>query len=536
MTIVTIGPCTTSTSSVMQMTLVLLEALTQLTLPCPKTIEDGALSPKHTMSTSQDSTNEEVSYKERREYPALYKTDAVGNERVWKVWTVDNTVHKIYGVVDGNHRPNERTFAANNQLSANEKAWAEATKCWINSVEKGYAPKSEEGLEMLDKLQVEQAKSGGHNINAVSAISGARKKKTLKREKKKTLMVADVTGGIFIPMKTKVWDVDDSGEVKYSVAKYFSGLGPKPKGKPAPLLPTDFYGQPKLDGWRARVLYQKNSDGEYEIAITSNSGKQYPWFASMRLLLLSWLNRARVALGEEVFAEAMLSGLDGEMYVKEIVDTEGTPMSLGERFSAICSICGLSRSEPHALEDQMQYHIFDLADSTGMIEQHDRFRRLDLLFACMASEESARLVRVDTEVLSSTEEVSGYHYRCIEDGYEGAILRAHTLLYQTKRANNMRKLKNFMDAEYEVVGAQLDPGVATEQFVWICRVTTKGADGEGERRFKAKPVGTREAKLEIYERRADYYGRLLCVKFQELTEDGVPRFPIAKEFREAGDV
>ena len=128
------------------------------------------------MSTSQDnaSHDEEVSYKERRELPALYKMDAKGKERIWKAWTIDNTVHKIYGLVDGNHRPNERTFAANNQLGANEKAWAEATKSWIGSVKKGYAPKSDEGLEMLEKLQEEQAKSGGHNINAVSAISGAR--------------------------------------------------------------------------------------------------------------------------------------------------------------------------------------------------------------------------------------------------------------------------------------------------------------------------------------------------------------------------
>ena len=39
-----------------------------------------------------------------------------------------------------------------------------------------------------------------------------------------------------------------------------------------------------------------------------------------------------------------------------------------------------------------------------------------------------------------------------------------------------------------------------------------------------------------YNNYLDYIGQLLTVKFQEYTEDGVPRFPVAKGFREEADI
>jgi len=155
----------------------------------------------------------------------------------------------------------------------------------------------------------------------------------------------------------------------------------------------------------------------------------------------------------------------------------------------------------------------------------------------MDADERRRIVRVDTVQLASMAEVPGYLDRCVEEGYEGCVLRAHGLKYGG-RSRAMRKFKRFIDAEYRVTACLLDGGVAPEHFVWECAadVSDPKTGETSEKRFKAKPMGSREQKKEMYKHRGDYIGRLLCVKFQEYSSDGIPRFPIAKDFREPGDV
>jgi len=54
-------------------------------------------------------------------------------------------------------------------------------------------------------------------------------------------------------------------------------------------------------------------------------------------------------------------------------------------------------------------------------------------------------------------------------------------------------------------------------------------------KFKAKPRGTREMKQMWYDNSDSYMGEMLTVKYQELTPDGIPRFPIAIRFRSRED-
>lgn len=479
-----------------------------------------------------------LTYKDRREFPVLYKKDAKGVHRFWKVIVTDDTVLKLYGIVDGSPCDNKRVFKANRNQSAHAKAVSSATTDWINSIgKKGYAPESKEGKEMMEKLLKAQTESGGHNINAVSAVTGSQKKKTVKRKKTDTLMVAEVKGGVFIPMKAHTWDltdIDDLSSVATTVMKYF--CDPDPNKKDA-FLDKPFYGQPKLDGWRSLFRYQLDAENNPEIVITSNSGKQFPWFKKLRSLYLSWLARARKEMGEGAFWTTMQDGFDGEVYTQVIRGSDNEVLSEEARFSAITSICGLSRGSPHELEDQIQHHVFDLADRSGTLTQDLRFERLDKLFSYQNKEEAAHIIRVKTKTLASVREVPAYLKECQTEGYEGCIVRTKDLVYGG-RSRCMRKFKEFIDAEYEVVGCKLDPGVAVEQFVWLCNTTvTDPKSGETvEKTFKAKPMGTKAEKIKMYNRKEEFFGRLLCVKFQEYSADGIPRFPVAKEFREPGDV
>ena len=50
--------------------------------------------------------------------------------------------------------------------------------------------------------------------------------------------------------------------------------------------------------------------------------------------------------------------------------------------------------------------------------------------------------------------------------------------------------------------------------------------------FRARPRGTREARTEQYQNGNDYIGKQLTVRYQELTDDGVPRFPVGITIRD----
>jgi DNA ligase-1 len=456
--------------------------------------------------------------------PELFILDSQNKQRIWKCWVINDTLYREYGLVGpryGKLIKNERSFEGKsigkkNETSSDEQAWAEAHKEWISHIDKGYLPNDydEKGQKLLLNINVEKKKTGGRNINSV-AVSGARAKKTITRDTNNTCIIENlVETENIIPMKAQVWELNDSTDpysVKQKVSKYFlKNIG---KGK---FEPTDFYIQPKLDGYRARVMIQKKGS-LYNITMTSNSGKQYPWFSSLRKLFIKWLS--------PLDFDNIIDGLDGELYCKNFINIDGSPIDALSRFSTIQSICGLSRSNPHELEDQIQFHCFDLIDKSGKFTQVQRFQKLNNLFTFFPEEAKDRIIRVETLVLKNISQIPDNHNKYIDMGYEGIIIRSFGLMYKTgKRSCELRKFKDFIDEEYEIVGCSLDKGVSKEHFVWVLK-------NEEETEFNAKPTGNKEEKLKWYENRKKYIGLFMTIKYQELTEDGIPRFGVAKGLR-----
>jgi hypothetical protein len=475
--------------------------------------------------------------------PPLYTIDSKGKRRLWKCWVIDDTVYREHGLIDGKKVSSERTFEGKNigkknETSPEEQAWNEANKEWVAHIDKEYAPDKtdKEGLSMMRKLIKEKEKTGGHNINSVATTTStknntndnntvkttAKAVKNVSRKKTDTCMVDEIIGGPIIPMKAETWELADESDphsVLPKVSKYFMEV--TGKGKNAVTHPTDLYLQGKIDGWRCRVALQRSTNDTFEIVMTSNSGKQYPWFSSLRDCFIKWLTSKKINMKD------LLDGLDGELYATEFYDETGNLLDPLTRFSTVCSICALARSAPHDLEDQIQFHCFDLIDKSGEIPQHERFASLYKLFKQLPPDCEKRIIRVETHVLSDISEIPDKHNKYVEEGYEGVILRAYNMKYKVgKRNAEMRKFKYFKDEEYEIVGCKVDKGVSKEHFVWVL----KNDDGK---EFSAKPMGTREQKLKWYKNEGSYIGRFMTVKFQEFTdnENKIPRFPIAKHFR-----
>ena len=61
--------------------------------------------------------------------------------------------------------------------------------------------------------------------------------------------------------------------------------------------------------------------------------------------------------------------------------------------------------------------------------------------------------------------------------------------------------------------------------IWMCKTPT----GAG---FYVRPRGTRASRAEQFGKGTQYIGRKLTVRYQELTEGGIPRFPVGIAFRD----
>ena len=85
--------------------------------------------------------------------------------------------------------------------------------------------------------------------------------------------------------------------------------------------------------------------------------------------------------------------------------------------------------------------------------------------------------------------------------------------------------KDFMTEEYKVIGMRECTGKDVGTPTWVC-VTPSGNE------FTVRPEGTREIRREMFKNGSSYIGKMLTVKYQNLTDLGVPRFPVGIAFRD----
>ena len=133
---------------------------------------------------------------------------------------------------------------------------------------------------------------------------------------------------------------------------------------------------------------------------------------------------------------------------------------------------------------------------------------------------------VKTEVADSVEDVKRLHVTYVSEGYEGIMLRNAGGRYAVgARSADLQKYKEFLDSEYKVVGYKEGEGLEAGCVIWLCQ-TAMG------QQFACRPRGTREERQSLFANGPAYIGKPLTVRYQELTDEGLPRFPVGIAFRD----
>jgi ATP-dependent DNA ligase len=186
---------------------------------------------------------------------------------------------------------------------------------------------------------------------------------------------------------------------------------------------------------------------------------------------------------------------------------------------------GLVRKKKHndaekQLLRQVKFHVYDCVNDKPFSE---RSNAINELFSKRLYAFSEPLL---TEECKAKEDLKKFHDKYVAEGKEGLIIRNKDGLYQlAARSKDLQKYKEFEDAEYKVTGFTDGEGSEKGLVIWICE-TSAGKS------FHVRPRGTHEARAEIFNEAKDYVGKSLTVRYQELTEEGIPRFPVGIAFRD----
>lgn len=259
------------------------------------------------------------------------------------------------------------------------------------------------------------------------------------------------------------------------------------------------YVQPKLDGLRCICYMVPNgSSGESKVVAQSRTGAYFETVehicAELRPILMQ--NPGLI--------------LDGELYTAEL------PF---EELAGLIKRKKASGSDVQRIQ-LVKYHIYDIVVDGDYSERHAR------IVGTVGSVTRHHLEVVDTRLIHGLTEFRQAFGEYVAAGYEGIMLRNTGGMYcQNYRSHDLQKYKEFLEAEYPIVGFKEAAGRDAGTVIWVCRTSD-------DREFSVRPRGTQEQRRQWFQDAPQYVGKLLTVIYQELSELNVPRFPVGKAIRD----
>jgi ATP-dependent DNA ligase len=193
------------------------------------------------------------------------------------------------------------------------------------------------------------------------------------------------------------------------------------------------------------------------------------------------------------------------------------------------TIVGLAKkktltAEDRSKHDMLELHCYDIIDVKKPF--NERIAQLNTLFATHKKIIGSVLQLCPTREVAKAEDLKKIHDEYVSQKFEGLMIRNKAGLYDVgNRSNDLLKMKEFEDDEFEIVDFYEGDGLEKGCIMWRCK-TKEGL------LFGCRPEGTREEKQELFKNGALYIGKMLTVRYQELTKDRVPRFPVGIRIRD----
>ena len=268
-------------------------------------------------------------------------------------------------------------------------------------------------------------------------------------------------------------------------------------------ISSNFCTQPKIDG--VRLIATRDCGN---ISFFSRTGKR-----------LKHLDH----LAKDIIANNLLPQdnmyLDGELFTPDLPFEE-----ISGLFRSV-NLCEAGFAKLRLLK----FHVFDVfftRDQSNLTFGE----RWNMIYETINGSRTRYIVPVQTIFHKKPTEptdviIKRTHARHINEGYEGVIVRNCDSLYKMNyRSKDLQKYKEFTDNEYKIVGGREALGEDRGTVVFECECDSK--------LFNVRPRGSRALRKHMLENLDSYVNKMLTVRYQNLTEQGVPRFPVGITIRD----
>lgn len=291
---------------------------------------------------------------------------------------------------------------------------------------------------------------------------------------------------------------------------------------PGSLEGIPVYVQPKLDG--IRMLCQDLGRGNLHMRSFLNNQ-------------FSHLLHIETELREFFTYLPRNSTLDGELYNHDL------------SFRAITSAVKTVKKK-HPILDHIQYWIFDINyEDTNGAPFEKRYELLVNAYKAYVIDHSKDGTLNDPDAYPKTfkilessmaigdQQITIKHNEYVAQGYEGIMIKRisnghhHTsaeykkALYRPGKAKNIMKFKYFVDEEAVVIGVTDAEGTEKGAAMLIVQ------DIRGNR-FNVRMRGSVTRRKQWLLNPHEVIGKEITIKYQQLSEYGVPRFPVGKSIRD----
>lgn len=192
--------------------------------------------------------------------------------------------------------------------------------------------------------------------------------------------------------------------------------------------------------------------------------------------------------------------LDGELILPKEYTFQET-VSAVKKYNSQTSLLGL--------------YVYDVYTSDEYTKRYKYLVSLNL---------QAPLYLCPTEEVISEEDFIAKSLLLIEAGYEGSMYRSKSGLYKPNvRSADLLKYKIAEDAEYTIINVLEGKGKELGCAIFECQ--------SDDKTFTVRPIGTEEYRKQLWADKDKLVGLPLTVKYNGLTDDNLPRFPVGKALR-----
>ena len=256
--------------------------------------------------------------------------------------------------------------------------------------------------------------------------------------------------------------------------------------------------QPKIDGIRLLVTVKNN-----EVVFQSRTGKPIEVIEHIKNDL-----QHMGLLQDGVY-------LDGELFTFELP------------FEQISGLFRTSKGDKTNMKF-LNYYIFDCyhTNTTSIKTFQERYNYLRDRVS-----KSKNIKFVDTHFFKNDNRniefvIEDFHSKYIQKGYEGIMIRNTESEYKPNyRSKDLQKYKKFVDKEFVIVGGKEASGEDKGTVIFECKT-------DDDKLFSVRPRGSRELRAHMYENLDSFIGKQLTVRYQNLSELNVPRFPVGISVRD----